>query len=129
MPSPCFLPAFFVVINITPFAASDPYKAAAFAPFKTSMFSISSGLMLFTGLPKSRSPFSPDPFSTGMPSITNKGWLFPVSELLPLKTTRVDAPGPPPEMICIPATLPASMSNKLLPLASVIEVGSMFCLA
>jgi hypothetical protein len=40
-----------VVINITPFPALEPYKAAAFAPFKISIASISSGFILAIGFP------------------------------------------------------------------------------
>jgi len=38
---------FFVVMTMTPFAASVPYSVAADGPFTISMFSISSGLMSF----------------------------------------------------------------------------------
>ncbi|MNR60737.1 hypothetical protein D3C85_1822980 [compost metagenome] len=41
----------FVVIRTTPLPALLPYKAAALAPFKMLMLSISSGLISATGLP------------------------------------------------------------------------------
>ena len=40
-----FSPPFLVVMSITPFAALEPYNADALAPFKTSIFSMSSGLI------------------------------------------------------------------------------------
>ena len=48
---PLLLFPLFVVIKTTPLEAREPYKAVAAAPFKTEMFSISSGLMSMAALP------------------------------------------------------------------------------
>ena len=44
-PNPCPAVPFLVVIIITPLLAREPYKAAADAPFKTLIDSISAGLI------------------------------------------------------------------------------------
>ncbi|MNY01991.1 hypothetical protein D3C86_1345450 [compost metagenome] len=113
---------FFVVTRITPLAALDPYIAAAEGPLSTEMFSISSGFRSWIRLPTSL-PALPltvevvlmSELSIGVPSITYKGWLFPVMELMPRSSTRVEPPMlPPDEMTCKPATLPEMALRALV---------------
>ena len=90
----------FVVTITTPFAALEPYNAAAAAPLSTVIDSILFG---------SRSPIllpyeepSPNPenkllllLSNGIPLTINNGWLLPSREELPLIVMRVELPGAP----------------------------------
>ena len=81
---------------MTPFPALNPYKAAAFGPFKTEIDSISSGLR--SEAPFGRSTPPPEPASPklrlliGTPSTTYSGSLLPVIEELPLNTILEEAP-------------------------------------
>ena len=91
-----FLPCL-VVTSTTPFAPRAPYMEVAEASFKISIDSISLGLILVKGL---RAGFFKVPvlnvfasLITGTPSITYKGSLFPLIELVPLIRIEVPAPG------------------------------------
>ena len=80
-----------VVIRITPFAPLAPYMAVAEASFKTSIVSMSSGLMKFNGLDSEPVPAKP----TGNPSITKSGPV-PCRRLpCPRMMIRCPAPGAP----------------------------------
>jgi hypothetical protein len=69
---------FLLVIITTPFAAREPYKAAADAPFNIEIVSISSGLISCALFPKSKPPEILLPVAVceleiGTPSTTNSG--------------------------------------------------------
>ena len=75
IPNPLPFVPFLVVINTTPFAALEPYNAAALGPFNTEMDSISSGLMSVipppvTVLLYTLPPDSEPDASIGIPSTT-----------------------------------------------------------
>ena len=112
-----------VVIKIAPFAALDPYKAAAAGPFKIDTFSMSSWLMS-TALFELDTPvckaFVPPPLSIGTPSITKSGWLEPVKVVKPLIKIAEDDPTIPfDEATRTPATLPANAFTGLVVLPTV----------
>src|SRR5690625_1935275 len=102
---------------IAPFAPRDPYNAAAPAPFNTEILAISSGLISDRASPISRPPHWPPPpklLSTGTPSTTNKGRLFPKREEIPLRTTLEEPSNPVAAFeICRPATFPVREFTKL----------------
>ena len=52
--------------------------------------------------------------------MTYSGWLFPVRELFPRITTRVEDVGPPAEINCTPDTFPDSMFSKFASRTSVV---------
>ncbi|MCY1530510.1 hypothetical protein D9M68_656990 [compost metagenome] len=100
-----FLPVLVVIIN-APLDASEPYSAAAPAPFSTWISSISSGFKF----PKML-------LGTITLSTTTSAWLFPNKERLPRSTKRTA--GLTPELTaftCKPATLPESAAATLAPL-------------
>ena len=73
--------AFFVVIRTTPLEPLEPYIAVASASFKTSMLSISLGLMVLSGLIEELGSMVPDKLEglseiMGTPSTMYSG-LFP----------------------------------------------------
>ncbi len=99
-----------VVTNITPLAASLPYKADAAAPFNTLKLSIELGSI--SASPEELLPLAA---SKGTPFTTRRGWLFPVIEEPPLITIRAPLPGWLEALeICTPATLPLKALTKLL---------------
>ncbi len=116
------------MITTAPEAASIPYKAEASGPLRIVIFSISSGLIsapllvkstprLFKAVPlfndEANTPVEVVALLIGKPSTTNKGWLLPLNELIPLITIDVEAPGSPEvELISTPGTLPASALIK-----------------
>src|SRR5690606_40270125 len=61
-------------------AAWIPYRAAAAGPFNTDILSTSAGLMSDALLMLATSNEELVELSMGIPSTTNKGWLFPVME-------------------------------------------------
>ena len=116
--------AFFVVMRMTPWLARLPYRADAAGPFSTDIFSISSGLMLEMPSPRSNPPLVPAlpkfVLSRGTPSITYRGWLFPVISVLPRRMTRVEPEGPPAVWLTTsPGTRPAIAFMKFVSLALV----------
>ena len=128
---------------IAPLDASEPYKAAAAAPFNTVMDSISCGLRSFPLDAKSR--FRTEYLSVppihiligskvelfiGTPSITYRGWLLPDMEVMFRNTTVVDDPGAPPvEVTFIPETRPCNAETKLSLPESMISDAFTFCTA
>src|SRR5699024_7514716 len=86
------------------------------------MFSISSGLILDSGLPVSgllpeanKLPPAAPPAacSMGTPLITYKGALLPANDLLPLIIILLELPGPVvPSVILTPAALPCKEFTK-----------------
>ena len=127
LPSPLVL----VVIIITPSFAREPYKAAAVAPFKTLILSISSGLMLESPsppsevLPPPRTPielsapalpgFVPKlVLSIGTPFTTISGLFCPEMEDCPLILILEVPPGPVPKAeMFTPAIFPCKAFIKL----------------
>ena len=99
-----FLPSlpFFVVIRMTPFAALAPYMAEAAASFKTSIDSISFGLISTSGLVGSFVGSETLFETTGNPSTTYSGWLLAEIELVPRILTFIAWPTLP---------LPDSINN------------------
>ena len=85
---------------IAPFAALTPYSAVAAPPLSTDKLAISSGLIsiLRFEVLTPPVPLSPPPVAIGIPLTTNKGWLFPVMEALPLMVINVEAPASPEEL-------------------------------
>ena len=85
------------------------------------MLSISSGLISATGLPRSVEPVppstvtlvSPGSFSIIIPSITNTGCEFSVSELVPRMTMRALPLLVPGGVMVTPATLPEREDIRL----------------
>ena len=107
---------FLVVIMMTPFAARDPYRAAAFGPFSTDMVAMSAGLMSLIALPRSYPEFESPPrsaFEIGTPSTMNTGWLLPVIEFAPRMMMFDDPPCVLGAVIVTPETLPSSCSTTL----------------
>src|SRR5690242_5566337 len=109
---------------IAPFEASDPYNAAAAAPFNTVIDAISSGLKSFPREEKSSlrteksSPpvkmGSNDELFIGTPSTTYKGWLLPEIEVRFLNTIVVEEPGAPPDEVTLrPETFPCKAVLRL----------------
>ena len=96
---PVFLP-FFVVITKTPLAASDPQTAAADAPFKTVIDSISSSLISFNldcwDVPATLLllPYMLS-LLIGTPSKIINGCVFPLMVFAPLICMLEPAPGSP----------------------------------
>lgn len=96
----------FVVIRITPLAASEPYNADAAAPFNTVMFSMSFGLM---------SPADEPPPRIGIPSIINKGSLFCpklMDEIARMMIWELELGEPPLPDTCTPAIFPCREFTK-----------------
>ncbi len=109
---------------MTPSFAREPYKAEAAAPFKTVIFSISSGLILLRPSPPSEVLFEPlsatSPLapllvlSIGTPFTTIKGELLPPNEDWPLiRILLVPAAPDPRDVIFTPAILPCKAFIKL----------------
>ena len=129
-----------VVIIIAPFDASEPYKAAAAAPLRTVIDSISSGLKSLPRDEKSKERLAytsalakPDAalneeLFIGIPSTTYNGWLFPEIDVRLLNVTVVEAPGAPPlETTSIPETLPCKAVMKLSRPESMMSAALTFC--
>ena len=118
------LPAFpfLVVMTMAPLDAFSPYRAAAAAPVKTDMLSISSGLMsaIPSEVPRESNSFPPSPpaLSIGIPSITYNTLLDCEIERIP-RITTLEAPPTPDEdaLMLTPATLPF---NELIKFASLL---------
>ena len=126
-PSPFWARPFLVVIRITPLDARTPYRAAAGPPFRTLMDSMSSGLM--PPIPSPRSTFMPLPsgavpppgmlLSIGIPLMTYKGWLLPLSEPLPRIIMRLEPPGP--------VAMPVAFTPAILPVRALATLFSRAC--
>ena len=122
---------FLVVIISTPLAAALPYSAAALAPFKTVMFSISSGL-IFDKISPPSVVLPPDNrasvicveagLAIGTPSITINGEFSPKTAAFP-RSSNLEEPPAPVELgvMTNPAVLPC---NALIKLASLALVNS-----
>ena len=92
-----------VVTIITPLAPRDPYIAVAEASFKTTILSISLGLIKFNGF---LDPPTPPSFN-GIPSTTKRGLLDRLNDPLPRILIICPSPGAPlPEVTETPAILP-----------------------
>ena len=128
---PLLFPRVLVVIMMTPSLAREPYKAAAVAPLRMVMLSMSSGLMLESPsppsevLPPPRTPMELSAaalpglvpklvLSMGTPLTTISGLFCPEMEDCPrMRILEVPAgPVPKPEMFT-PATLPCRVFIKL----------------
>src|SRR5690606_31307745 len=102
----------FVVINITPFAALEPYIEVADASFNTVTDSMSLALMPASVLDENANTVVA-PSTIGTPSTTYKGELAALKDPTPLIRTFGLAPGcPVPVTPCNPATLPCRLSWK-----------------
>ena len=76
---------------MAPLAARKPYSAVAAPPFRTVIEATSSGLMSILRLELPVPPtvvpvlfvvaVPPRPVTMGIPSMTKRGWLFPVMEV------------------------------------------------
>jgi len=90
---------FLVVIKTTPFAAAEPYSAAAEGPVIILILAISSGFKSATASDPPISPNNPSPplfpvLKIGTPSITYNALLSLVRDFIPRITTRVAPPAP-----------------------------------
>ena len=103
---------------MAPFAASDPYNAAAAAPVSTDIDSISSGFMSAIG---SEVPCDPNSIlpslvaaNIGTPSITYKALDDCIIDFVPRITTFEAPPTPEEEALMVtPATFPFNEFTKL----------------
>ena len=119
---------FLVVITMAPLAASEPYKAAAAAPVRTDIDSISSGLISAIGslAPRESNSVPPlfveRPEKMGTPSITYKALDDCIMDFVP-RITTFDTPPTPDEdaLILTPATFPLKELTKLASLLDVIS--------
>ncbi len=107
----------FVVMRITPFAASVPYSVAAAGPFTISMDSMSSGLMSSSrdgSCPPEKREKSSEVF-TRMPSTYTSGSFDSDMLLAPRMRIRLPMPGVPLELkTWTPAVRPWSSSAMLV---------------
>lgn len=107
-----------VVTRTTPLAPREPYIAVADASLRTSMFSMSLGLIIDNGLstvllPEFASLFGVPLASNGMPSITYSGCVLVLVEFAPRIVILIPAPGAPSlRLTCTPAILPCSPLPK-----------------
>ena len=111
---------FFVVITMAPFEAFSPYKAAAAAPVRTDIDSISSEFKsaIPSDVPDDANSVEPSfpVFSMGIPSITYKTLLDCMMDRAPRMITLEAPPAPDEEALMLtPATFPF---NELIKLAS-----------
>ena len=106
----------FVVIRITPFAASVPYSVAADGPLMISMFSISSGLMSLRrdgAWPPVPSEDEATPPLARTPSMKMSGSFDSDTEFAPRMRMRVPVPVVPELWrMLTPAVRPCSRSER-----------------
>jgi len=104
-------------MSIAPFAASEPYNAAAAAPVITDIDSMSSGFISAMDSVVPRDPNSMLPslvkLCIGIPSITYSTFEVCIIDFIPRIMTLAEPPTPD-ELVLItaPATLPARLFTK-----------------
>ena len=116
-----------VVICKTPFAAFEPQIAVAAASFNTTISLISAGATFSSwenssSVAVAKSKSAPTAVSSGIPSTTIIGWLFPLIEVIPLIRIDIPLPGSPElDIISTPAIRPWRASSTEATLSSLMS--------